>query len=83
VALTAGARCWSRRSPPHLLALDRVAAHPFALVLVERPRPVADVGIDGELADVVEHGHELDLGGVERIGVHALGQGPRAASLWL
>ena len=37
------------------------------LTVVERARPVEDVGIDRELADVVQHGDELDLGRVERV----------------
>ena len=36
-------------------------------------RPVEDVAIDRELADVVQHRHELDLGRVERIEPQVLG----------
>jgi hypothetical protein len=56
-----------------LLALDRVPAHALALAVVERAGPVEDVRIDGELADVVEHRDELDLGRVERIQAQIIG----------
>src|SRR3954471_395790 len=56
-----------------LLAGDRVAANPRALLRVERPLPVEEVRVDRELADVVQHRDELDLGRLERVQGQALG----------
>ena len=54
--------------PEHRLALDRVTAHDLPLRSVELPRLVDDLCGDADLADVVQHGGELDVasaGGVE------------------
>src|SRR3954471_21463691 len=56
-----------------LLAGDRVAPDPRALLRVERPLPVEEVRVDRELADVVQHRDELDLGRLERVQGQALG----------
>ena len=56
-----------------LLPGDGVAADPRPLRLVERALPVEEAGVDRQLADVVEHGDELDLGRVERPEAEPLG----------
>ena len=62
------ARAHERREVPQagdlgedLRAADRVRAHDDALAAVQRPREVEDPSRHGELADVVQDRHELEL----------------------